>query len=93
MDHLLRLFVRRLASRLRAHQLERLHRAESACLADKFPMRLPLRCTLAETFAEHVRTRTKIFLLDRLQHRKRGFAGRGISAERSAEFVLDPKRP
>ena len=67
-----------------------MHGAKSPDIADQFPLRLPFRRTLAETLAQHVGTRAKVFFFDDVEHRQRRFAGRRISSERGME--IKPRR-
>src|SRR5271157_5719313 len=80
-------FVSRLARCLGAYQFERLQGAKSPDLADQFPLRLPLRRTLAETFAQHVGARAEVFFFDDVEHGQRRFAGHRIARERAAKLA------
>src|SRR5882724_6648988 len=81
LDNLLCLFVGGLQCLFRSHQFHGAHGAHPVNGSDDRKFDLPSFRACQKAVADLRRPSAKLFVLDHLQDRKRGFAGNGISAE------------
>src|ERR1700674_3519566 len=70
---------------LRLHQLDGLHAAEAAHVADDGPAALPLASSTLELIAQLVGTREQIFVFEEIENSQCRGAGEGIACERAAQ--------